>query len=138
MHAGIFVPVLNATAETDCFTFSPLGNAATKLAYWDEEAWASVLVVSTSSLQPGEAGRDGHARSNADEAAAAAEKERLVGPGKETETKTKKRKADAKDAAKQKKVSLHSKMRRCFVADCGRLSLRIFNFGVTATPSFMA
>ncbi|KAL9101017.1 MAG: hypothetical protein Q9163_003683 [Psora crenata] len=103
VHAGIFVPVLKPTEDMDRFTFSPLGNTATKLAYWDEEAWASVLPVSTGPPMSDEARRDGHIRSAAQEAAAAAEKG-LVKSGKETETKAKKRKADTKDGAKQKKT----------------------------------
>lgn len=46
IHAGVFVPVLNATASTLRFTFSPLSNSAMKLAYWDEDAYVTELVVS--------------------------------------------------------------------------------------------
>ncbi|KAF3480018.1 RNA-binding protein [Arthroderma uncinatum] len=54
IHAGVFVPVLNlkpavstSTSEDERFTFSPLGNLAAKLAYWDEDAYASELKLST-------------------------------------------------------------------------------------------
>ncbi|WEW60280.1 hypothetical protein PRK78_005765 [Emydomyces testavorans] len=47
IHAGVFVPVLNPTASTDRFTFSPLGNPSMKLAYWDEGAYVTELKVST-------------------------------------------------------------------------------------------
>ena len=46
IHAGVFVPVLNPTASTLRFTFSPLNNPAMKLAYWDEDAYVTELVVS--------------------------------------------------------------------------------------------
>lgn len=72
------------------------------LAYWDGDAWASELVVSTGSpkLMPS----DNPGRSAADEAAAAAEGEGLVKPGKESEAKVKKRKADAAATSKPKKA----------------------------------
>lgn len=104
IHAGVFVPVFNASEETYRFTFSPLGNTATKLQYWDEEAWASELVVSTGSPKLGPASSEGQVRSAADQAAAAAEGEGLVKPGKEAEAKPKKRRAEASAATKQKKV----------------------------------
>ncbi len=106
VHAGIFVPVLKPSEKIEPYTFSPLGNTATKLVYWDEDAWASELMVSTGSSKLNEATGDVQARSAADEAAAAAGKEGLVKPGKETEAKGKKRKADDAVVDKQKKVRL--------------------------------
>lgn len=47
IHAGVFVPVMNPTASTERFTFSPLNNPAMKLMYWDEDAYANELTVST-------------------------------------------------------------------------------------------
>ena len=105
MHAGIFVPVFKTTEETEQFAFSPLGSSATKLAYWDEEAYVSELMVSPGSPKPNVASGDGQVPSAADLAAAAAENEGLVAPGKESEAKAKKRKAEAKEATPQKKVS---------------------------------
>ena len=106
IHAGVFVPILNLAAGNERFVFSPLGNSATKLAYWDEDAYASELVVSEApdelSLRTAEA----RAKTATDKAAAAAEKEGLVEPRKETEAKAKKRKAEAKELAKSKKVVL--------------------------------
>jgi len=104
IHAGVFVPVSHTPGVTYQFVFSPLGNTATKVQYWDEEAWASELVVSTGSPKLGNATSDGQVRSAADQAATAAEGEGLVKPGKEAEAKAKKRKAEASAAAKQKKV----------------------------------
>lgn len=46
IHAGVFVPVLNPTSSTSRFTFSPIGNPAMKLAYWDEAAYVAELAVS--------------------------------------------------------------------------------------------
>lgn len=102
VHAGIFVPIFNITEETEQFTFSPLSNAATKLAYWDEEAYVSELAVASGSPKP--APGDLPPPSASDLAAAAAENEGLVEPGKESENKVKKRKADPGAAGKQKKV----------------------------------
>ncbi|KAK2829846.1 hypothetical protein FQN49_007197, partial [Arthroderma sp. PD_2] len=60
IHAGVFVPVLNlkptvstSTSEEERFTFSPLGNLAAKLAYWDEDAYASELKLATSEPSTG-------------------------------------------------------------------------------------
>lgn len=108
IHAGVFVPVFNTTELTEKFTFSPLGNSATKLAYWDEEAWVSELMVSSSTpnLQQKIATNENQLRSASDRAAAAAEKEGLVKPGKDTEIKIKKRKVEASDSSKAKKVSV--------------------------------
>ncbi|KAI9882229.1 MAG: hypothetical protein M1823_006023 [Watsoniomyces obsoletus] len=44
IHAGVFVPVLDGRTE-DKFTFSPLHNPAMKLAYWDDQAYLSELVL---------------------------------------------------------------------------------------------
>ena len=102
VHAGVFVPDLNLTENTERFTFTPLGNPATKLVYWDGDAWASELVISTGS--PKLVTYDNQVRSAADEAAAAAEGEGLIKPGKESEAKAKKRKADAGATSKPKKA----------------------------------
>lgn len=98
------MPVFDNAPGTEKFTFSPLNNAAIKLAYWDQEAYVSELVVSAA--EPGKmAGTaENQSRSASDKAAAAAEKEGLVKVSKETEAKAKKRKAEASAAAKQKKV----------------------------------
>ncbi|KAL8796890.1 MAG: hypothetical protein Q9195_000973 [Heterodermia aff. obscurata] len=104
VHAGIFVPVFNSNEDTDRFTFSPLSNSATKLAYWDDEAYVSELMVSSGS--PKQVANLGETQipSAADRAAAAAENEGLLAPGKESEVKAKKRKAETKEAASQKKT----------------------------------
>lgn len=46
IHAGVFVPVLNPSPSVERFLFSPLNNPALKLAYWDEDAYVTELVVS--------------------------------------------------------------------------------------------
>ena len=48
IHAGVFVPVLNPTPNTERFSFSPAGNASMKLAYWDEDAYVSELAINIS------------------------------------------------------------------------------------------
>ena len=98
------MPVFNTLAGKERFIFSPLGNTATKLAYWDEEAYASELVVSLAGSERSTATLETQARSAADRAAAAAENEGLLRPGKETDIKAKKRKAEATAATKAKKV----------------------------------
>lgn len=50
IHAGVFVPVLNPTASTIPFIFSPLSNAAMKLAYWDENAYVTELMVAAADV----------------------------------------------------------------------------------------
>lgn len=105
IHAGVFVPVFNSAEDPDEFCFSPLSNATTKLAYWDKEAYASVLLVSSGASQQATATTESNTKSAADLAAAAAEGEGLLPPGKEAEIKVKKRKAEAATAAaKPKKV----------------------------------
>lgn len=48
IHAGVFVPVLNPTASAERFCFSPAGNSAMKLAYWDEDAYVAELAINMS------------------------------------------------------------------------------------------
>ena len=86
VHAGVFVPVLNPSASTERFTFSPLANPTLKLAYWDDEAYVTELMVSAAES----VAKTG--KSNRAAAATAAETEGIR-TGKENE-KTKKRKAD--------------------------------------------
>ncbi|KAI4128960.1 MAG: hypothetical protein LQ341_006623, partial [Variospora aurantia] len=103
IHAGVFVPVFNSAEDPDEFCFSPLSNATTKLAYWDKEAYASVLLVSSGASQQATTATESNTKSAADLAAAAAEGEGLLPPGKEAEIKVKKRKAEAATAAAKPK-----------------------------------
>jgi RNA-binding protein 5/10 len=50
IHPGVFVPVYNASDEAERFTFLPLMpvGGGMRLAYWDEEAYVSELVLNTS------------------------------------------------------------------------------------------
>jgi hypothetical protein len=96
IHAGVFVPVLNPTPSTERFTFSPLGNPAMKLAYWDEDAYVTELKVSTADL-------DG-AKSRAESAAA----DRSAKAGKEGGEKSKKRKPEASSGSGAKKLAISS------------------------------
>lgn len=134
----MFVPVFNMSEETQRFAFSPLGNTVTKLAYWDEDAWASELVVSTGSPKLGFAAGEGQVRSAANQAAAAAENEGLLKPGKEADARVKKRKAEANTAAKQKKVLLTFHFNKQGRLTSWRLHLRTCSSGVTGMQSFMA
>ena len=61
--------------------------------------------MSTGSPRASSTAGEGQVRSAADQAAAAAENEGLLQPGKEAEAKAKKRKAEASAAAKQKKTA---------------------------------
>jgi hypothetical protein len=45
IHAGVFVPKLNSTTSEERFLISPINNPSLKLAYWDEEAYVTELVV---------------------------------------------------------------------------------------------
>lgn len=98
------MPVFSSSETSQKFTFSPIGNSATKLAYWDEQAWASELVVSSSTPKQTAPAKEQQFQSASDRAAAAAENEGLLKPGKESEAKVKKRKAETSDVTKQKKV----------------------------------
>lgn len=100
IHAGVFVPVLHPIGpESARFTFSPLSNAAVKLMYWDETAYASEYI--TEIAHPAsvlKAKDDDRAR-----LAAAAANEGLVALRKDGEPKPKKRKVD-KEALSSNKV----------------------------------
>ena len=101
------MPVFNPTEETEKYTFCPLGNPATRLEYWDKEAWVSELVVSSSLPEQPAATDDLQARSTSDIAASAAENEGLLKSNKESDLKGKKRKAEPGESTKQKSVSRH-------------------------------
>ncbi|KAG2024685.1 hypothetical protein GB937_003382 [Aspergillus fischeri] len=93
IHAGVFVPVINPSASTDRFTFSPLSNPSLKLMYWDEEAYVKELTVSTAELDNNQVST---AQSQAESKST-----------KDAE-KAKKRKADAAASAASKKVAVPS------------------------------
>lgn len=95
IHAGVFVPVINPSASTDRFTFSPLSNPSLKLMYWDEEAYVTELTVSTAELD------------NNQVSTAQGQAENQGKSTKEAE-KAKKRKADAAASAASKKVAVPS------------------------------
>lgn len=94
IHAGVFVPVINPRPDTDMFTFSPLNNAAVKLMYWDEEAYANELTVSTGELE-------GESQTPNDNQEGQTK-------GTKDPEKTKKRKADAAASAGSKKMAMPS------------------------------
>ena len=132
------MPVFTAE-DPDEFCFNPLSNTATKLAYWDKEAYVSQLAVSSGSPKLSKGAAESQAKSAADLAAVAAEREGLVQPGKENEVKAKKRKAEAASsaAAKPKKVWVGLSL-KFSVFDIGRLPPLIFSSGAIATRSYTA
>jgi hypothetical protein len=98
IHAGVFVPVLQApSAEFEKFTFSPFSNPAMKLMYWDESGFASEMAVAR------EASSDARSKENPNaKLAAAAAGEGLLDAAKAGTSK--KRKAEKEDATTAKKV----------------------------------
>ncbi|KKZ60702.1 hypothetical protein EMCG_04629 [[Emmonsia] crescens] len=98
IHAGVFVPVINPTASTERFTFSPLGNPSMKLAYWDENAYATELIVST---------EDPDKNRPKPRATKSTVADKNPKPGKEAE-KAKKRKADVGGTPSTKKLAVPS------------------------------
>ncbi|EEH35626.2 rna-binding protein [Paracoccidioides lutzii Pb01] len=96
IHAGVFVPVINPTASTERFTFSPLGNPSMKLAYWDENAYATELMVSI---------EDPDKKCSKPRVTASSTTDKHPKAGKETE-KPKKRKADAGATPGMKKLAV--------------------------------
>ena len=90
IHAGVFVPVMNPTASTNRFTFSPLNNSHLKLMYWDEDAYVTELTVSEETEQTKNLASENQAKST-----------------KEAE-KTKKRKADTTANNGPKKLAMPS------------------------------
>lgn len=89
------MPVMNPTASTDRFTFSPLNNPSLKLMYWDEEAYVTELMLSSGEPE----NNRGQSKSSAADNQAKS--------GKETE-KAKKRKADAAGGSGAKKLAVPS------------------------------
>lgn len=94
IHAGVFVPVMNPTASTVRFTFSPLNNPHLKLMYWDEEAYVTELMMSTGEPENSQ----GQSKQAASESQAKGTKE----------SEKKKRKADAAAAGGAKKLAMPS------------------------------
>lgn len=99
IHAGVFVPVMNPTASTDRFTFSPLANAGVKLMYWDDEAYLTELMLSTQEDDPTQDQSKAEKHSS--------QQDGQVKGLKETE-KPKKRKADTAPNSNAKKMAMPS------------------------------
>lgn len=93
IHAGVFVPVMNLTAATERFTFSPLMNPSLKLMYWDEEGYVTELTVSPAESDNAQGQPKGDATTVQEQAKTNKDPE-----------KSKKRKADANANAGAKKV----------------------------------
>ena len=103
IHAGVFVPELNVAAANERFCFSPLANPTMKLVYWDKDAYANELIVSTGVEEKPKAANVVGSTLASDETAAAAENEGLVNPD-EGNVKGKKRKGDQAAKSSSKKV----------------------------------
>jgi hypothetical protein len=101
IHAGVFVPVYNSSDAVERFTFSPLSNPSLKLAYWDEEAYVSELLLETEDPEA-RAGADGDSKEKKPQDYAA--ERGLKKAVKEPEGKTKKRKAEMGAGSSNKKV----------------------------------
>ena len=88
IHAGVFVPVMNPTASTERFTFSPLNNPSLKLMYWDDEGYVTELTVSPgepeASQEQSATGQESQGKSHKDTQKV---KKRKADPGTSTETK---------------------------------------------------
>lgn len=100
IHAGVFVPVMNLSASTDRFTFSPLNNPSVKLMYWDDEGYVTELMLSSGDEESGrEQAKGSKALENQQEGQNKSSKEA---------DKAKKRKADAAASANAKKLAMPS------------------------------
>lgn len=136
VHSGIFVPVSEDSPDIHRFTFSPMGNPATKLLYWDQEAWASELMLSDCSSAINEL--NSKRPWPGDIVAAPVESEDLAKLVTDPEGGLKKRKIEAKEVTKQKKVARWCNLLQLTDLTQARLLLRIFNSGVTVTQSSTA
>ncbi|KAJ5116327.1 G-patch domain protein [Penicillium angulare] len=99
IHAGVFVPVLDPSAASSRFTFSPLNNASLKLMYWDDDAYVTELVVSGEEETPFSQTKNEKPTAGQPDAQSKAVKEN---------DKAKKRKADATANEKAKKMAMPS------------------------------
>ncbi|KAJ5820304.1 hypothetical protein N7474_005895, partial [Penicillium riverlandense] len=98
IHAGVFVPVMNPTASTDRFTFSPLSNPSLKLMYWDDEGYVTELTVTSSE-------EDGGQEQSKDDKPVGNQQDNK---NSKDADKAKKRKADAAVTTNAKKTAMPS------------------------------
>ncbi|KAF7717040.1 Uncharacterized protein PECH_003142 [Penicillium ucsense] len=102
IHAGVFVPVMDLNPGAAQFTFSPLANPSARLMYWDDEGYASELV-----LTPGEENND---QERPRSARGIGSKDQSEAKGPRESDKAKKRKADAAVGANAKKLAMPSQL----------------------------
>ncbi|CAG7915692.1 unnamed protein product [Penicillium olsonii] len=95
IHAGVFIPVLNPSASSDGFTFSPLNNQFLKLMYWDDEAYVTELTISAE---------------EEDTAFEQSTQQNNTAKGTKDSEKAKKRKGDAAAGASTKKLAMPSQL----------------------------
>lgn len=107
VHSGVFVPMINYTSAMERFTFSPLSNPSMKLAYWDEEAYVSELMLGSEEIKSDSKSIEENLSIGKTQGAAGAEKEGPLKSTKQTDSKIKKRKAEDSTAASNKKACSH-------------------------------
>ncbi|KAI9784494.1 MAG: hypothetical protein M1816_000814 [Peltula sp. TS41687] len=103
VHSGVFVPMLKYTPALERFTFSPLSNPSMKLAYWDEEAYVSELMLASEDNEP-DLNSNERISTGKVLGAAGSEKEASLKSTKQSDNKNKKRKAEDSSAASNKKA----------------------------------
>jgi len=100
IHAGVFVPVLQAIGpDLARCVFSPLSNPSVKLMYWDEAAYASELFTVDGQAAPAKEKDRKYTK-----LVTAAANEGLIGDGRDLEPKAKKRKVEKDPLPSTKKV----------------------------------
>lgn len=107
VHSGVFVPVINYTSAMERFTFSPLTNRSMKLAYWDEEAYVSELMLAPEEIKSAFKLNEENSSAGKVQGAAVAEKEGILKATRQADGKAKKRKAEESTAASNKKACSH-------------------------------
>ncbi|KAF7522261.1 hypothetical protein PCG10_007562 [Penicillium crustosum] len=97
IHGGVFVPVMNAPSGASYYTFSPSNNPSLKLMYWDDEAYVTELVLSTTEDDAAQEQKANKTASNHGDGQA---------KGTKDSDKGKKRKVDATTSASTKKLAM--------------------------------
>jgi hypothetical protein len=100
IHAGVFVPVMDPNPSTAHFTFSPLSNPSVKLMYWDDEGYATELMLTSS--------EDDVGQDEPKSTKPSGQREPNESKGTKDAEKAKKRKADTAASASAKKLAVPS------------------------------
>ncbi|KAI2786498.1 hypothetical protein POX_g08884 [Penicillium oxalicum] len=102
IHAGVFVPVMDPNPSAAQFTFSPLANPSAKLMYWDDEGYASELMLAS--------GEENVEQDRPTSAKGPGSREQSDAKGARDSEKAKKRKAEAAAGATAKKLAMPSQL----------------------------